>query len=257
MVNGTVAHRRDNRSILADAEKRLLIKIARALPLSIHSDHLSALALVCMCIVGIGFAAMRSTPSACWLVVVGLIGNWFGDSLDGTVARVRGHERPRFGYYVDHVIDLIGITAVFTGLAFSDLISPVVALALLVGYLLVATESFLATHATGVFRMSRWGIGPTELRIIFAVGAIYAARRAWISVPWLGAQRLFDVGGGVAIAGFAAAFLFSSVRQTIELYRAEPRPTTLNGPRARSTANSSASAANHQAPCAAASRPPG
>jgi phosphatidylglycerophosphate synthase len=225
MANEAAAHVRVNRGILAAAEKRLLIRIARALPPSIHSDHLSALALVCMCVVGIGFAAMRSTPSGCWLVVLGLIGNWFGDSLDGTVARVRKHERPRFGYYVDHVIDMIGITAVFTGLAISGLMSPVIALAVLVAYLLVTAEVFLGTHVSGVFHMSRWGIGPTELRIIFGVGAIYAARRAWVSLPWLGAQRLFDVGGCVAIAGFAAAFLWSSFRQTMELYRAEPRPT--------------------------------
>ena len=224
MVNGAAVHRRDNRSITADAEKRLLIAIAQALPRWIHSDHLSALALVCMCLVGVGFAAMRETPGACWLVVIGLIGNWFGDSLDGTVARVRRHERPRFGYYVDHVIDMIGITAVFAGLAVSGLIAPVIALGVLVAYLLVTAESFLGTHVSGVFRMSRWGIGPTELRIIFGIGAVYAARRAWISLPWLGAQRLFDVGGSVAIAGLIAAFLSTSVRQTIELYRAEPRP---------------------------------
>lgn len=224
MANEAAAHVRVNRGILAAAEKRLLIRIARALSPSIHSDHLSALALVCMCVVGIGFAAMRYTPSGCWLVVLGLIGNWFGDSLDGTVARVRKHERPRFGYYVDHVIDMIGITAVFAGLAISGLMSPVIALAVLVAYLLVTAEVFLGTHVSGVFHMSRWGIGPTELRIIFGVGAIYAARRAWVSLPWLGAQRLFDVGGCVAIAGFAAAFLWSSFRQTMELYRAEPRP---------------------------------
>jgi len=224
MANAPGAHVRVNRGILAAAEKRLLIRIARALPPSIHSDHLSALALVCMCLVGIGFAAMRYTPSGCWLVVLGLIGNWFGDSLDGTVARVRKHERPRFGYYVDHVIDMIGITAVFAGLAASGLMSPVVALAVLVAYLLVTAEVFLGTHVSGIFHMSRWGFGPTELRIILGVGALYAARRAWVSLPWMGAQRLFDVGGCVAVAGLAAAFLWSSFRQTMELYRAEPRP---------------------------------
>jgi len=223
MANRPAAHRRDNRSITADAEKRLLVRIAQALPSSIHSDHLSALALVSMCAAGVGFAAMRHRPSGCWLVVLGLFGNWFGDSLDGTIARVRGHERPRFGYYVDHVIDMIGITAVFAGVAVSGLMAPVIALGLLVAYLLVAAESFLGTHATGVFRMSRWGIGPTELRIIFGIGAIYAARRAWISLPWLGMQRLFDVGGSVALAGLIAAFLWSSLQQTLELYRAEPR----------------------------------
>jgi archaetidylinositol phosphate synthase len=223
MADGIAVHRRDNRSVLADAEKRLLIRIARVLPPWIHSDHLSALALVSMCGVGAGFAAMRSAPNACWLVVLGLCANWFGDSLDGTVARVRGHERPRFGYYVDHVIDMVGITTVFAGLAVSGLIAPVLALGVLVAYLLVAGESFLGTHATGVFRMSRWGIGPTELRIIFGTGALFAAQRAWISVPMLGPQRLFDVGGIVAIAGLSAAFLWSALQQTLELYRAEPR----------------------------------
>jgi len=230
MANDVAAHVRVNRGILAAAEKRLLIAIARALPPSIHSDHLSALALVCMCVVGIGFAGMRYTPSGCWLVVLGLIGNWFGDSLDGTVARVRKHERPRFGYYVDHVIDMIGITAVFAGLATSGLMSPVIALAVLVAYLLVAAEVFLGTHVSGVFHMSRWGVGPTELRIIFGVGAMYAARRAWVSLPMLGTQRLFDVGGSVAIVGLIAAFLLSSLRQTIDLYRAEPRPPALHPP---------------------------
>ena len=223
VVTGTAVHRRDNRSILADAEKRLLITIAGALPAWLHSDHLSALALVSMCGVGAGFAAMRDQPRACWIVVLGLFANWFGDSLDGTVARVRGHERPRFGYYVDHVIDMIGITAVFAGLALSGLIAPVIALGVLAAYLLVASECFLGTHATGVFRMSRWGVGPTELRIIFGVGALYAARRPWVALPMLGSQRLFDVGGSVAIVGLVVAFLWSSLQQTLELYRAEPR----------------------------------
>ena len=231
MANGVAVHRRDNRSVLADAEKKLLITIARALPSWIHSDHLSALALGSMCAVGVGFAAMRYAPEACWIVVLGLFWNWFGDSLDGTVARVRGHERPRFGYYVDHVIDMIGITAVFAGLAVSGLIAPLIALGVLVAYLLVASEAFLGTHATGVFRMSRWGVGPTELRIIFGVGALYAARRAWVSLPLVGTQRLFDVGGSIAIAGLVAAFLWSSVRQTVELYRAEPRPVASPGQR--------------------------
>jgi hypothetical protein len=111
--------------------------------------------------------------------------------------------------------------------------SPVIALAVLVAYLLVTAEVVLGTHVAGVFRMSRWGIGPTELRIIFGVGAMYAARRAWVSLPVLGAQRLFDVGGCIAIAGFAAAFLSSSLRQTLELYRAEPKPANTSALGAR------------------------
>ena len=246
-------HLRDHRSILAAAEKRLLVRIASALPPAVHSDHLSALALISMFVVGAGFAAMRITPAAAAIVVLGLIANWFGDSLDGTLARVRGHERPRFGFYVDHVIDIAGTTALFAGLACSGLMSPVIALAVLAGYLLLCAESFLATHASGVFRMACWGVGPTELRIIIGAGAVYAARRALVSLPWVGIQRLFDVGGAVAIAGFAAAFMFSAVRQTIALYRAEPRPAaagaaSLDGHGLDVRGSASASAARPRAP---------
>jgi archaetidylinositol phosphate synthase len=224
MSTATAVHRRDHRSVLAAAEKRLLVTLATALPRRINSDHLSALALAAMVVIGAAFAAMRATPMAAWVVVVGLIVNWFGDSLDGTLARVRRHERPRFGFYVDHVIDLIGTTALFAGLAASGLMAPTIALAVLVGYLLMCAESFLATHATGVFRMSFVGVGPTELRILLAVGALRAAQQPWVSLPIAGTQRLFDVGGVIAVIGFAVALLVSAGRQTAALYRAEPIP---------------------------------
>jgi phosphatidylglycerophosphate synthase len=219
-------HRRDHRSILAASEKRLLTRLARALPRSVHSDHLSGMALAAMVAAGAGFAAMRVTRWGAAIVIAGLVANWFGDSLDGTLARVRRHERPRFGYYVDHVIDMLGMVALFTGMAVSGLISPVIALAVLVGYLLMCAESFLGTHATGVFRMSVWSVGPTELRIVLAIGTVFAARGALVGLPWGGRASLFDVGGAIAAAGLGAAFLFSAIQQTVALYRAEPRPVS-------------------------------
>lgn len=220
----TAAHRRDHRSILAASEKRLLVRVARALPHAIHSDHLSGMALAAMVAAGAGFAAMRVTWWGAAIVIAGLAANWFGDSLDGTLARVRGHERPRFGYYVDHVIDMLGMVALFTGMAVSGLMTPVIALAVLVGYLLMCAESFLGTHATGVFRMSVWGVGPTELRIVLAIGTVYAARGAAVNLPWGAHATLFDVGGAIAAGGLGSAFVFSALQQTIALYRAEPRP---------------------------------
>ena len=108
------------------------------------------------------FAAARWDRRALWLVVVALALNWFGDSLDGTLARVRRVERPRYGFYVDHVLDIAGATLLFGGLACSPFMTPVIALALLVAYLLVAGEVFLATAVRGVFRMSFAGVGPTD-----------------------------------------------------------------------------------------------
>ena len=225
MTTGAAVHRRDHRSVLAAAEKRLLIAIAHRLPRAVHSDHLSLLALASMLLAAGGFAVMRATPWGAAVVVVGLALNWFGDSLDGTVARVRGHERPRFGYYVDHVIDLAGTAALLGGLAASSLMSPLLAMAVLAAYLLVAAEAFLATHASGVFRMSWLGFGPTELRILLAGGAVYAAVHPAVLVPVFGPMHPFDVGAACALPGLAAAFISASVQQTRALYLQEPRPT--------------------------------
>ena len=221
------AHRREHHSLLAAAEKRLLVAIAGRLPAWVSSDLLSALGLASMCAAGASFALFRITPHAGWLVVVALVANWLGDSLDGTVARVRRHERPRYGFYVDHVIDLAGAVFLLIGLALSGLMSPVVALWLLVAFLLVSAETYLSTAATGVFKLSFAGVGPTELRLLLVAGALRAMAAPMVSMPW-GDMRLFDVGGLTGAAGLCAAFLVAAARQTRALYRAEPLPSEAN-----------------------------
>ena len=217
-------HVRENHSLLAQPEKRLLIWLARRMPRAINSDHLSALGLAAMCAAGLSFAAFRLTPWAAAGVVVSLAANWLGDSLDGTLARVRDEQRPRYGYYVDHVIDLAGSTCLLGGLAASGLMSPLLAAVLLAAYLLVSAETYLATHARGVFRMSFLGFGPTELRILIAAGAIRAAYNPWLLAGHFGPIALFDVGGAIASTALAVVFVASAVRNTRFLYSAERRP---------------------------------
>jgi archaetidylinositol phosphate synthase len=216
-------HVREHRSLLAAAEKRVLIEIARRLPRRIHSDHLTALALAAMALAGAGYAMARWDVRAIWVVVAALALNWFGDSLDGTVARVRGVERPRYGFYVDHVLDIVGITLLMAGLAASGFMAPLIALSLLVGYLLVSGEVFLATAVRGVFRMSSFGVGPTELRILLAAGTIALLRDPHVDLGALGRMQLFDVGGLVAIAGMGVTLLVAVARNGIALARLEPR----------------------------------
>ena len=150
--------------------------------------------------------------------------NWFGDSLDGTVARVRGHQRPRYGYYVDHAVDLVNATALFTGMAFSGLMDPRLGLALLLGYVLLCAESFLATHAVGVFRISFSGIGPTELRILLSIGAVAAIWRPVVTPFGLAPVALFDLSAVISLVGMAIAFGVSTWRNARTLYLAEPLP---------------------------------
>jgi phosphatidylglycerophosphate synthase len=216
-------HVREHHSLLAAHERRLLIAIAGRLPTFINSDHLTALALASMLGAAAVFAILPSAPWTAPTFVALLAVNWFGDSLDGTLARVRHLERPRYGYYVDHVIDLVGTAALMIGMSASGLMTPAVAFALLATYLLVAAESFLGTHARGVFRLAFAGVGPTELRLILAAGALKVAAAPSVTIAGRG-MLLLDVGAIVAITGLAVAFVSASIRNSIALYRAEPLP---------------------------------
>ncbi len=217
-------HVREHTSVLAAVEQRTLVWIAHRLPRWVTSDQLTALGALAMIGVGAAFAAASVAPLAPALVPLLLAVNWFGDSLDGTLARVRQRQRPRYGFYLDHVVDIVNATAMFAGLAGSGLISPMLAAALLVAYLLLSAESFLATHALGVFRIAFGGFGPTELRIVLSIGALVSLVKPMVSPFGIGTWRLFDVGGSVALAGMAAVFLLSAIRNTRALALLEPLP---------------------------------
>ncbi len=216
-------HIREHGSLLAPCERRALIWLAERMPAWVTSDQLTGLALTAMLGAGLAYWTASRTPVALLFVVVGLTVNWFGDSLDGTLARVRNQQRPRYGFYVDHVVDLLGTFFLLGGLGLSGYMSPLVAMGLLVAYLMTSAEVYLATHACGVFRISMWKIGPTELRILLAIGTVYLLYKPWVVVAG-GLYRLFDVGGVVAIVGMALALTIAVARNTRDLYRAEPLP---------------------------------
>ena len=220
----SATHVRQHNSILAAAEKRALIWMAHRLPRWIHSDHLSGLGLLSMAGAGLAFWTAGMDPIAgAVLVVLCLALNWFGDSLDGTVARVRDQQRPRYGYYVDHVIDLAGTAMLFAGVAASGLMSPVIAILVVAAYYLVSAETFLATHSRGLFKMAFAGIGPTELRILLAAGAIAVIDSPFVSPFGLAPVRLWDLGGVIAAVGMTVAFVVSSSRNGFALYLEETR----------------------------------
>lgn len=215
--------KRVHTSLLADIEKRCLIWMAKRLPSSVNSDHLTVLAGLAMLGIGICYWLAPSQPWLLIAVVVLLAVNWFGDSLDGTVARVRHHERPRYGFYVDHVLDAVGIAFLFGGLVLGGYMSPAIGAGFLLAYYLLTIEIALATHSVGVFRISYWKFGPTELRILVAVGTLQLLRSELVSL--FGYRLLlFDVGGAVAIVGLLATFIASAVQNTRTLYRAELLP---------------------------------
>lgn len=221
----SATHIRQHNSVLAAAEKRLLIWIAMRLPRWINSDHLSGLGLAAMAGAGASFSVAKADPAAgAALVVLCLLLNWFGDSLDGTVARVRDQQRPRYGYYVDHVIDLAGTALLFAGLAVSGFMSPLIAALVVAAFFLVSAETYLATHARGVFNMAFIGVGPTELRILMAAGAITLINTPTVTVPGIGSMLLWDLGGVIGATGMAGIFVITALQNVRALYIEETRP---------------------------------
>jgi phosphatidylglycerophosphate synthase len=185
---------------------------------------LSGLGLAAMAGAGASFSVAQADPVAgASLVVLCLLLNWFGDSLDGTVARVRGKQRPRYGYYVDHVIDLAGTAMLFAGLAVSGFMSPLIATLVVAAFFLVSAETYLATHARGVFKMAFVGVGPTELRILMAAGAVALINTPMVNVAGVGPVLLWDLGGVIGAIGMAGTFLITAMQNVRALYLEETR----------------------------------
>ena len=203
-------------SILAGPEKRLLIWMAERMPSWIHPDYLTIFGFVAQLMTGASYVLARSSQLGLTGAIVFLILNWFGDSMDGTLARVRRQQRPRYGFYVDHTLDSVGAVALMAGLALSGYMSPMIAVALLVLFLLLSIQSYLATYALGEFRMSFWSFGPTELRLFLIMGNLAAYR--W---PVINDYRIFDIGGAVGIAGMSLILVWFSARNVARLYDEE------------------------------------
>jgi archaetidylinositol phosphate synthase len=213
--------KREHHSLLAAAEKRLLIRIAERIPQSINSDHLTALGFVAMLAAGLSYWFARWNSMGLFAVIGWLLINWFGDSLDGTLARVRNQQRLRYGFYVDHILDAFGMAALFFGLGASGYMSWTVMLLFLLAYFLLCIEIYLATYTLGKFHLSFGGVGPTELRLILMAGNATAFFHPTVRI--LAAQyKLFDVGGVVAAFGIFAITVCTAVAHTRSLYRQEP-----------------------------------
>jgi archaetidylinositol phosphate synthase len=210
-------------SMLASAEKKTLVWLAERMPAWVNSDHLTLLGFIAMFAAGLGYWAASWDRRALIAVIGALVVNWFGDSLDGTLARVRKRQRPRYGFYVDHITDAIGTFFLMGGLALSGYMCPYVALGLMIAYFLLSIEVYLTTYTIGAFHLSFWSFGPTELRILLCIGNI--ALFYYPVVKILDREmRLFDVGGAIGIAGMAMMLIWASVRHTRQLYNAERLP---------------------------------
>lgn len=215
--------KRTQESLLAVLEKKSLVWLADRTPSWINSDHLTLLGLAAMAGAGVSYVWSRKNAAGLFAVILCLALNWLGDSLDGTLARVRNCPRPRYGFYVDHIVDAFGTLFLLGGLALSGYMSPLVAIGLLIAYLLLSIEVYLASYTLGDFKISYFGMSPTELRILLSIGNLALLYKSVVHL--LGrAWRLFDVGGAIGISGMLVILLISVFKNTAQLYRREPLP---------------------------------
>jgi archaetidylinositol phosphate synthase len=206
---------RAKRFLLAVPETRVLEWIARRLPARVMPDHLTALGVLAS--LGIAAAYVLSNGDKAWLWAASalLVVHWLGDSLDGTLARVRKTERPRYGYYLDHLVDAFATAAIGIGLGLSPYMLLSVGLAIVIAYLILSINTYLETHAFGVFSLGYGRLGPTEARVLLiAVNTALA----------LGASAfgILDVLGIALVALMIAALVARAVRNLKRLSELEP-----------------------------------
>jgi archaetidylinositol phosphate synthase len=219
-ANGFKDATRVQESFAAPLERRVLAWLAVRLPAWVNSDHLTLLGFAAMFLAGASYAFARVDRAGFLLASVFLAVNWFGDSLDGTLARMRNRQRSRYGFYVDHIIDTFGALFLMGGLAISGYIHWEIALGMLIAFLMLSIEAYLATYTLGKFRLSYGKFGPTEIRILLVLGNT----ALWFNpaVRAFGSEyRLLDVGGLIGIAGMGVILIASAIAHTVELYRQE------------------------------------
>ena len=209
--------------LLAGPERRLLRWIAARLPHSWMPDHLTAIGVVGALAVGLGYALSVRHAGWLWLASAGLVVNWFGDSLDWTLARVRQTERPKYGYYLDHMVDAFTTIAIGAGIGLSPYVALPIALAIVILYLCLSINVYLESAAFGVFDIGYGIFGPTEMRIlmVLANAGLFAVAR-WTGITAPEVARVANVVVTLVCVGMVYALLHRMRINLIRLARIEP-----------------------------------
>jgi len=212
--------KREQNGMLASTERQALLWMAARLPAFIHSDHLTSLGFLAMLAAGVAYACSLSNSLFLHAVNLCLLLNWVGDSLDGTLARYRNRLRPRYGFYVDHILDTFSMSFLFGGLALSGYMSPKVVAFVLIAYFMLCINVYLATYTLGTFRISFGKFSPTELRLLLAIGNLALLYKPTVHILG-GKYLLFDIGGAIAALLMVGILIASTARNIQVLYNAE------------------------------------
>ncbi len=223
MTENSAEPKRRATFVLSEAEKRLLVWLADHLPRRLLPDHLTLIGIFGSALVTVAYILANQAPAWLWLANLGFVINWFGDSLDGTVARVRQIQRPRYGYYLDHLTDAFSTLAIGLGLGLSPYMLLSVGLAIVIGYLILSINIYLESQVLGDFRFGYGVVGPTETRIILILLNSLALLVGPIPFEVFGVgATIFDLFGLGTVLVMAAMLCRRVTRNLRNLARLEP-----------------------------------
>jgi len=220
----TEGGRREMTFLLAGVERRVLHALAARVPRTIRSNHLTAIGMLGAAGAGAAYALTRYDPAWLWVASLMLGVNWLGDSLDGTLARVRGTQRPKYGYYLDHVVDAFSTAVIGLGIGLSPYVNLGLALGLVVVYLALSINVYLESSVFGVFKISYGRIGPTEVRLLLVVlNTVLALAALWeVKGPWP-IRLVANWTLAILLAGMVALFVGRFARNLYRLAKLEPQ----------------------------------
>lgn len=224
MAKTPAEHQRTSEFILAPFERVVLPRLARALPAWVVPDHLTGLGLFASTVIALAYMLSNLNAWWLWLASAALVVQWFGDSLDGTLARVRKIERPRYGYYLDHLTDAYSTLAIGLGLGLSPYMLLSVGLAVVAAYLILSINVYLETYVFGEFSFSYGKLGPTEVRVLLILlnAAAFILGPGYFTVGGIDMTVLDGVGALIAL-GMVVMLLNRASGNLRKLAQLEPR----------------------------------
>jgi len=213
-------HRRINDILLGPLERPAIAWLVRHLPSWVTSDHLTLLGFLAAVLIGVSYWLTNFDARYLWLANLGFLLNWFGDSLDGSLARYRKLERPKYGFFIDHTVDIVSEVSIFIGIGLSPYVDFEIALIALIGYLCMSNLVYITTSVKGEFKISYGSLGPTEARVIamIANAIVFFIGNPMIKLP-IGEFYLYNLFLIAIICLLFFLYFYTSITQAIELER--------------------------------------
>ena len=219
-------------SFLNAAEKKVLIWLAERTPMWIGSDLLTFIGFIGAVVIALGFILSNLNVYFLLLTILGLVINWYGDSLDGTLARVRKQQRPIYGFYIDHTVDAINESLMFMGVGMSPFMHFHLACIMLVLYLMLTLNVTMNAHLKGEFRLTYAKLGPTEFRLIIIVVCalliwVRPLREFIVELPWIGGTipcRILDVVGLMILTVLILIYIVTIWQDAHYYAKIDPKP---------------------------------